>query len=78
MTRSNVLDHTLAGVMLTYGKTHKGCQLEPNFASVLSLVPPTLAQSGVKAPQYSPNAGTLTQSQCNVRGTLQWQTKRRS
>ena len=53
MTRSdiNVLDHTLAGVMLTYGKTHKGCQLEPNFASVLGLVPPTLAQSGVKAPQ---------------------------
>ena len=53
MTRSNVLDHTLAGVMLTYGKTHKGyqLQLEPNFASVPGLVLPTLAKSGVKAPQ---------------------------
>ena len=27
-----------------YGKTHKGCQLEPNLASVLGLVPPIINQ----------------------------------
>ena len=35
--------------LLPYGRTQKACQLKPNFASVLGLVPPTLAEPGVKA-----------------------------
>ena len=30
--------------LLPYGRTHKACQLKPNFASVLGLVPPIVCQ----------------------------------
>ena len=56
MTRSNVLDHTLAGVMLTYGKTHKGCQLGAKFCK--------RAKLGATYTRTIRSQGTAIVSQC--------------